>query len=25
MLDAALGMHALGLLKAQDLTNLTTG
>ena len=23
MLDAALGMHALGLLKAQDLTNLT--
>lgn len=24
MLDAALGMHALGLLKAADLTNLTT-
>jgi putative spermidine/putrescine transport system substrate-binding protein len=23
MLDAALGMHALGLLKAQDLTNLS--
>ena len=23
MLDAALGMHALGLLKANDLTNLT--